>query len=72
MTKTVLPRSKIEVQMPPGAVTPRSGIYEEYGPRGGSTGNTVISGAGKPLPPTSKSGNSWKLVKQTSKPTKKK
>lgn len=68
MTKTradILPRSKIEVQMPPGAATPRSGIYEAVGPRGGKTGDTIVSTAGKPLPPTGKAGQKWTLVKPT-------
>ncbi|HEY1934371.1 MAG TPA: hypothetical protein VGG99_20370 [Acetobacteraceae bacterium] len=40
MTKTkdgVLPRSDSRVRMLPGAPTPRSGIYELVGPRGGRT-----------------------------------
>ncbi len=70
MTKTrdgVLPRSKIEVRMPPGAAAPRSGIYEQVGPRGGNTGNHAVSTAGKPLPPTSKAGQGWTLVKPANK-----
>lgn len=66
MTKTkdgVLPRSNIAVQMPPGAATPRSGIYEQVGPRGGKTGREAVSTSGKPLPPTNKPGQSWTLVK---------
>jgi len=66
MTKTkdgVLPRSAIEVRMPPGAATPRSGIYEQVGPRGGQTGAQAVSTRGKPLPPTEKPGQSWTLVK---------
>ena len=59
----VLPRSKIDVRMPPGAATPRSGIYEETGPRGGRTGSKAVSTDGKPLPPTSKPGQGWTLVK---------
>lgn len=61
----VLPRSKIEVRMPPGAATPRSGIYEQVGPRGGKQSGQAVSTAGEPLPPTSKPGNSWSLVKPT-------
>lgn len=66
MSKTrdgVLPRSKIDVRMPPGAATPRSGIYEQVGPRGGRTGSKAVSTSGKPLPPTSKPGQGWTLVK---------
>jgi hypothetical protein len=69
MAKTrdgVLPRSKIEVRIPPGAATPRSGIYEQVGPRGGKTGSQAVSTSGKPLPPTSKPGQGWTLVKPTS------
>jgi hypothetical protein len=29
---SVLPRSKLKVQMPPGAATPPSGVYEQVGP----------------------------------------
>jgi hypothetical protein len=29
---SVLPRSKLKVQMPPGGATPRSGVYEQVGP----------------------------------------
>lgn len=68
MSKTkdgVLPRSKIEVRMPPGAATPRSGIYEQVGPRGGKTGDQAVSTKGKPLPPTSKANQAWTLVKPT-------
>lgn len=63
----VLPRSKIEVRMPPGAATPRSGIYEQVGPRGGKTGTQAVSTSGNPLPPTNKPGHGWTLVKPTSK-----
>jgi hypothetical protein len=69
MSKTkdgVLPRSKIEVRMPPGAATPRSGIYEQVGPRGGKSGNQAVSTKGKPLPPTQNAGHGWTLVKPTS------
>lgn len=49
----------------PGSRTPKSGQYEEVGPRGGSTGHEVTSVKGNPLPPTQKSGNSYKLVDPT-------
>jgi hypothetical protein len=65
MTKTrdsILPRSKLNVRMPPGAATPRSGIYEQVGPRGGRTGDQITSAKGKPLPPTKESGQKWTLV----------
>jgi hypothetical protein len=45
----------------PGDPAPVSGIYEQTGPRGGHTGNTVVSEKGKPLPPTDEPGNGWVL-----------
>ncbi len=47
----------------PGAETPRSGIYEKIGPRGGKTNDQATSTKGNPLPPTDKVGETWKLVK---------
>ena len=46
----------------PGTPTPRSGIYEQVGPRGGRTGEQADSTRGKPLPPTDKPGQGWQLV----------
>jgi len=63
MKDGVLPRSDIDVRMPPGAATPRSGIYEEVDPRGGRTGSEAVSTAGQSLQPTSKPGQRWTLVK---------
>ena len=48
--------------LPPGTGTPRSGIYEQVGPRGGRTGAQADPTRGKPLPPTGKRGNTWMLV----------
>ncbi len=48
--------------LPPGTLTPRSGIYEQLGPLGGRTGEQADSTRGKPLPPTRKPGRSWILV----------
>jgi hypothetical protein len=48
--------------MPPGTPAPRSGIYEQIGPRGGRTGEQADSTRGKPLPPTDRSGMGWQLV----------
>ena len=45
----------------PGTPTPRSGLYDEVGSRGGKTGSQCDSTKGNPLPPTTKSGNGWKL-----------
>jgi hypothetical protein len=63
----VLPRSNIEVRMPPGAAAPGSGIYEQVGPRGGRTGQQAVSSAGRTLPPTSTPGHKWTLVVGTKK-----
>jgi hypothetical protein len=68
MTKTkdgVLPRSDSHVRMPPGTPTPRSGVYEQVGPRGGRTGEQADSTRGKPLPPTYWKEGGWTLVKPT-------
>ncbi len=43
----------------PGDTTPVSGQYPVIGPRGGDTGREVTSVQGKPLPPTSKPGESY-------------
>jgi hypothetical protein len=48
--------------LPPGTPTPKSGIYEQQGPRGGKTNEQADSTYGKPLPPAPK-GNTWTLVK---------
>jgi hypothetical protein len=48
-------------RLPPGTPTPRSGIYERIGPRGGRTGEEVDSTRGHPLPPTGHSGETWRL-----------
>jgi len=58
----VLPRSRLKVHMPPGAATPRSGTYEQVGPRGGRTGEQADSTRGKPLPPVGSPGRRWTLV----------
>lgn len=49
--------------LPPGTPAPRSGIYEQVGPRGGKTGEQADSTRGKPLPPTERPNQGWKLVK---------
>jgi len=51
--------------MPPGSPTPRSGIYEKVGPRGGMTGEQADSTRGKPLPPLTKPGQGWVLIDPT-------
>jgi hypothetical protein len=55
MTKKTIP-------LPPGTPTPRSGIYEQVGPRGGRTGEQADSTRGKPLPPTEPGHQGWRLV----------
>jgi hypothetical protein len=48
-----------------GDRTPRSGQYEIIGSRGGRTGTERTSTRGNPLPPTPKSGQTYKLVDPT-------
>jgi len=47
----------------PGTPAPKSGIYQQVGPRGGQTTQQADSTRGKPLPPTGKPGSTWELVK---------
>lgn len=49
----------------PGQTVPRSGQYEIIGPRGGKTGEEITGVKGKTLPPTPKSGLTYKLVDAT-------
>ena len=50
----------------PGQRPPDSAQFKEAGPRGGIIGKTEITGIeGKPLPPTSKPGNTWVPVDKT-------
>jgi hypothetical protein len=49
----------------PGQTTPKSGQYEQVGPRGGRTGNEVTAVKGEPLPPTQKPGMTYTLVDAT-------
>jgi len=50
----------------PGSITPDSAQYQEVGPRGGKiTDLEITSVKGKPLPPTSKSGNKYVVVDKT-------
>lgn len=46
----------------PGTPTPKSGIYEQVGPRGGQTSEQADSTRGKPLPPTHGPSQGWRLV----------
>ena len=49
--------AKSNTTLPPGTPIPRSGIYEQVGPRGGMTGEQADSTRGHPLPPTEKPGH---------------
>ena len=48
-----------------GEIAPRSGQYENIGPRGGRTGDERTVTRGEPLPPTPKSGQGYKIVDLT-------
>ncbi len=61
MTKTrdsVIPRSNLTAHMPPGAATPRSGVYGQVGSR--STNEQADSERDTPLPSTE--GLGWRLA----------
>ena len=45
----------------PGETAPASGQYQEVGPRGGK-GREVTTVKGETLPPSTKSGSTYKLV----------
>lgn len=49
----------------PGNKAPKSGQYEQIGPRGGHTGEEVTGVKGHKLPPTSKPGQTYELVDPT-------
>ncbi|WP_425907173.1 YjzC family protein [Nitrobacter sp. TKz-YC02] len=49
----------------PGEEAPRSGQYEQLGPRGGPTGEERTVVRGEPLPPTPKPDMSYRLVDRT-------
>ena len=46
----------------PGEKAPASGQYMRLGPRGGETNKEVTVVKGEPLPPTTKKGESYRLV----------
>lgn len=52
-------------ELKPGQAAPRSGQYEQIGPRGGKTGHEVTVVKGEPLPPTQKPGMKYTLVDPT-------
>ena len=50
----------------PGTPAPASGQYVQVGPRGGTTGSSEITAIqGKPLPPTDRPGQQWKITDPT-------
>ena len=49
----------------PGTSAPRSGQYEQVGPRGGRTGEERTVTRGEHLPPTPKPGMGYMLVDPT-------
>lgn len=49
----------------PGQDAPRSGQYEQIGPRGGRTGDERTVTRGEPMPPTPKPGMGYVLVDST-------
>lgn len=49
----------------PGQEVPRSGQYEEVGPRGAGSGQEVTSVKGERFPPTRKPGNKFRLADPT-------
>lgn len=51
-------------KLKPGQAAPKSGQYETVGPKGGR-GTEITAIQGKPLPPTSKPGSTYRLVDAT-------
>ena len=49
----------------PGDSAPKSGQYEQVGPKGGNTGKDVTMPKGHTLPPTDKPGQGYVLVDPT-------
>jgi hypothetical protein len=49
----------------PGQIATTSGQYAVVGPKGGKTGEEVTVVKGKPLPPTSKPGQTFVLTDKT-------
>ncbi len=49
----------------PGETAPKSGQYEEVGPRGGKTGHEVTVPKGSTMPPTQNKGDGYILVDPT-------
>lgn len=55
----------------PGEKAETSGQYERIGPRGGKTGKEVTVVEGEPLPPTTRPGETYRLVDKTKHKSKK-
>jgi hypothetical protein len=55
---------KKESGLKPGNIAPKSGQYQEIGPRGGR-GHEITSEKGNPLPPTTRPGATYNLVDPT-------
>lgn len=49
----------------PGEKAPVSGQYGVVGPRGGDTGKEVTVVKGEPMPPTTRPGQTYKIVDRT-------
>ncbi len=56
----------------PGQPAPESGIYDMVGPRGGFTGEQVVSTHNKPLPPTERPGQGYRIAEPAHHQAKKK
>jgi transcriptional regulator with XRE-family HTH domain len=57
----ILSHHKRPTGLKPGSIAPRSGLYQQIGPRGGR-GKEVIAVKGEPLPPTGKKNIHYVLV----------
>jgi hypothetical protein len=58
-------KSQQSSSLRPGQAVPQSGQYGLRGVRGGDLGREVTGVAGRPLPPTPKPGQSYRLVDAT-------
>ncbi len=56
--------SKQTSGLKPGQTAPRSGQYQQVGPRGGQGAERTVT-KGEPLPPTPTPGTTYKLVDPT-------
>jgi hypothetical protein len=57
------PSDSQPVHLSPGTPAPKSGVYQQTGPRGGRPGEIVTSVRGSPLPAAPK-GRAWTLVQR--------